>query len=1253
MKITSTPNRADVTGTPVEKSGADPSKAVDTKKIASPASGHLDTAFHAWKQHRPVADAPAGRRADAFSVSSFAQMAKLGQEFPHTDATQSVFRQLDGILAKCNNLSLPPEMEARGALDLMGAAKQVESLLHQVLSAAVGQGAMQQLAESVGQVIQLVASMLAGLQGRPGQPPLGYSPGAFAPANAAPPTIRPQVLPGTQWKPPAPPVATPQTGSAGEAGQQQRAAEAKQILNDGALGAGETPKPKEPVVTEAEKKAYDAAIARADDDASVRLSRDPKAMAAASPEQKAKLIRELMDGHTTDEEDCAIVKILESCTSKAEYDKVLAAAGGKNKVFKELDDDGAKGRFSSLEKKWNTQQKAAVDRVLILLEQCDDPEEAKRLAAELGGIQLKHQMQDKEQLRRLEALATRYNMPALGYGLPPEVVLQKREAIRKAVVDEDSDLATALAEDRDAMKVASPSEKSGLIRELQDGWTKDRQDVAVYKILSSSTSKAEFDEVMQSAGGREVLGDMDDDETRAKMNELFGSWGRVDLADDKVRAEKFRDVMADPQKQAALAATRPPTASEISQVGGNFKVDPADAADPLMQHAGQAMGAVRQNVQKKAFDVDWDPQAKTELVLEQRRREIDGKPRLDFTKLTVEADKITSDPDFNKKVEEFRKEFNKNGLVKLDEKEAREKYVTSQMDNLRKQYGLSEQTMKALVTQRMGQINTEGGVEMNAHRSAVLGPLMTQLSEIEKSKGPNSAEAVELRERIAKFDRVTGEYANHLSSVGEIQKKMFPVPASFMEGFVKAFSFIADIAAAVVSCIPGVGQALGAVYFGVKAIVAAAKGDVLGVFSSIASAIPGVGGAIGGAAGSALKTAGRMAQTAIGVASGIAEGNVLGALGSAAGLGSGVAPLLDFAQKGLKLADGISRGDISAIAGAAGGILGPLSNNPAVQGIVNNPVVKGIAEQTQNALPFIEGLASGDVGRALGGLASGLGPLASGSPEARQALDFVNDGARFAEALRSGDYGRAIAGLGTGFERMGSSPEAAALIGSFGQVSNLIGALGTGDPAQLANALRGQDGRPGFLQEIGGGGLSKAFAGVSNLAGQMLGSPQFLEAMDLTRVGTRFFGALGSGALHKALDGAAGMNESLAGSVQNLSGVLASARPLVQSMARGDFQSALEELRGNTLTAGTADRLGVLEPLADLAQGDWLKSLESTEANLGQLAGIDRQLHHFQDLERSIQQLQQRFGQVDEMSRHLLDRSGFRAPAAAGNAAAD
>jgi hypothetical protein len=105
---------------------------------------------------------------------------------------------------------------------------------------------------------------------------------------------------------------------------------------------------------------------------------------------------------------------------------------------------------------------------------------------------------------------------------------------------------------------------------------------------------------------------------------------------------------------------------------------------------------------QQAYNIDYDPQAKTKLVLTQRERQVEGKPPLDWTKLTSEADKIMNQPDLDNKIREWAKKqphFFKPDWIddpkKPIPKEDKEKFLTEQMGSLAKANGLSEQEMKS------------------------------------------------------------------------------------------------------------------------------------------------------------------------------------------------------------------------------------------------------------------------------------------------------------------------------------------------------------------------------------------------------------------------------------------------------------------------------------------------------------------------------------------------------------------------------
>jgi hypothetical protein len=1131
-----------------------------------------------------------------------------------------IFQQLEMALSKAEDSPLPSGMDMRAALDVMGEADQVEQTLHQTLQANVNQPVNQNAAsDPLQEIIRQFAMMLSALQGRPGQSPLGYSPEAFDPKKSV--EKRTSKSKGES-----------QTGEVSEtensygsgdpAAQEKRLEEAKKLKEEGKLAGGKTDESKKPKVSAEEQKAIDSRVAGADDDEAERIANDPELLKKLTPEQKAKLIRELMDGSTTDGEDRAIARIMQSCGSKKEWDTVMQHCGG-HKVFEELDDDTAKNMFQEADRKCRKTEEEGATKGVELLEKCENPEEAKELMQELGGANFKGQVKDPEVLKRLEAVAKRFELPELGYGLPPEKVKEKRDAITKAAVEEDSDLAVQLSEDKDAMKVATPDEKAKLIKELQRGWTKDSQDAAIKRILLSCKTKEEFDELVNLVGGKSILEDMDDDESKTKINQLMGGWGRTDLADDPALAKQYENVLADSKKRGELTSTRKPSQSDLNAVGP--EVPSGTDSDPLMEAGNQAKRKVKSDMGDQMYDVNSDPQASNELALIQRGREIDGKPKLDFTELTAEANRIASAPDFENKVQEYAKA---NDIS--DPKEAREKYMTQQMDHLRLKYGLSEQEMSGLVTKRMAHIYGKGAEQMSGYSQAIVAPLKQQLAEVERTYGPNSPQATALRAQIAKFENSTGAFTQQLSNVSEAARSMYPVPTSFWEDVVSALGPIADIAASICAVIPGVGPAITGVYFGVKAVVSAAKGDVLGVFSSVASALPGVGGVIGGATGAALNTAGKVAQAGIGFGTSVANGNVLGAVGSLAGAGVGSGPAIDYARKGLALADGISRGDVTGIVNGATGMLDPV--------VGSNPYVQQVTQYTQKAAPFIDAIASGDASKAFGIISTELGPFVANNPDAARALGLVNDGIGFINSLGNGEYANAFSSLVSNYDLLNAGP-GAAFVNSFGQVSNLVGALSSGNPQQLVDVLRGEN---GFLQTIGSGALSQSVGQISELANQAFMSPAFQTINDFTLSGSRFLRAIAGGDLQTTLNNFAGLSGFANPQVSQLLQMLNSAQPMFQSMMRGDYQIGLEQMR-SALASEVADQFKMFEAFSDLLKGNSRKSLEAYHSNLGQLVELRNEMKHFEKLEEATRQLQERFGEdLTAMSNYLIQNSGYK-----------
>jgi hypothetical protein len=758
-----------------------------------------------------------------------------------------------------------------------------------------------------------------------------------------------------------------------DAAAADRQQQAQQLSEQGGLNSPAV----QPPPTQKELDDLAARVNAADDDAAVQIANDPRAMAIATPQQKAALARKLMDGHTNGEEEQAIKKIMLSCTSREELDKVIEMSGGWGELEDELD-DGDLRQIGDHGARLTQRQDAAVQIAITLLEQAQSPEEFERLYKQLGGDQLKYKLPrppSVDTLGRLEALGQKYGIAGVGFGMPPEKTIALQAAIQKAIDEEDNDAIVQLSENGEAMKAASPAQKARMIRILQDGWTKDCQDMALARILTSCGSKAEFDQVVDMAGGPAILDDVDFEQAKADINKVMGGFDRIDCADDKATAQAYKGALMPPQVDE-LSRTRPPTDAELGAVLGPQPASSRDDADTQGR-----IDEVRVRMGRAAHDVQADPLARNKLALVNRERQINGQPPLDYTTLVTRAYQVANDPSFEDEVDravaDAEKRFGK--LDSAGRQEIREKLLAQRLGALAKEYGLSEQDMKTLVTAKMGRVLQEGAVWV----------------------------------RSLSNDPATRAWADRLQVTGATAASLFKVPPSFAEDLVAALSVIGDVLAAVVNVIPGVGQAISGAYFGVKAIVGLANGDVLGAFKSLLSAVPGFSG-IFGAASAAINTGAKVVQAGIAAGEGIASGNPL------------------------------------AFAGAVGSMAGNLGVD-LNKFVPADEVVQGAVRQGMAVGNLIDGVAHGDFGAVLGVAlpdqlrALGAGALADkldtigASPAAQAFRETAERAGQFVGALGGGDAAAVGAALRAWMPQLGAHSASRAIVGLGDQALRLLG----------------------------------------------------------------------------------------------------------------------------------------------------------------------------------------------------------------------
>lgn len=899
-------------------------------------------------------------------------------------------------------------------------------------------------------------------------------------------------------------------------------------------------------------------------------------------------------------------------------------------------------------------KKPLQEKAIALLEQAKSPEEAKQIAEAFGGADFKNQLVDDQLKNRLSQCAQKNNVPGLGYTQSAEQVAKNAEKIEKA----DGDKTVELSKDAELLRNASPEQKIKMIKELGKGFDghDDKKCMAIDRILSSCRSKAEFDRVLDGAGGKDLLKHLNGDEAKQRINELCGMWGREDVATMPEVAKKFSGLMTDQAKQTEYSATRPPTSDEAKSSGANIKGTPPDPA------FDQAADTVKDGIRNKAYDVDSDQGSKVELIREQRRRELSGSPKLDYTSLTAQSEKITNASD-----DEIRAYKKKKPDEKISEDD-RKDYIKDKMEELRKRTGLSEQSINDLVTRKMGNIYGQAAGEMASYGGQIVGTLQKQLDEVTKTQGPNSPQAQHLKARIANLSKNFDNSTKQLGQTSQAYHDLFPMPPSLSESIGKVFSVIGDIAASVLKFVPGWGQAFSEIYTAAKSI---GQGDLVGGIAGFGGMVTGPGyreachfiqrsskgDVLDALGGLSTEMGGRIGEEAIKMGKNISRedwGAVAGQLSQGAAMLAGVGgaageavtiakTVLESGRAAFTVADGISKGDGFAILGGIAGGVGAFGAVGGTAGEVANELSRDL-KLAKSVGVTIDSAIKGNVGGVLNGLGdtlSGIGSIAGPKSPISAALGYAENGLAIANKLSRGDFtgalsmgiglaspyvtdqglrnvmdsvqnalpsidalakGNLSAGLGplanqlgsfsSGIQDFAKDPNVQKLIIGIGQSNSLLQSIQKGDVAGIANTLV-QKG--GLMDTLGAENFSQTMRDAGAAANGLLNSTGMRNVMDLTKSATNFVQNLAAGNPEQALNVLGGV---LGSNVPQLQPLV----PLAQAMAKGDFTSALKQLAQNPATRQLAEQLNALQPFVGLARGTTLSNLENFEKMLQQVA---------------------------------------------------
>lgn len=520
-----------------------------------------------------------------------------------------------------------------------------------------------------------------------------------------------------------------------------------------------------------------------------------------------------------------------------------------------------------------------------------------------------------------------------------------RKKIDDAVKANDDDVWSEIAKDKNALALMTPEEKAMAIRGLKDGYTGDAEDRQILDVMMSCTSREEFDEVIQKAGGTAVLTEMDHGDTINKTAMLFAMWDRADLIPP---GNAYLQDLASKVEHGVLM--RPDGGGLASRGSAPTIVDRHN------QLYGDGADAVEGSSYDKHLYGEMHQGTRIELMMENSLRKADGKPPLDHNAMLGELREVMEDPALSK-----------------EQREAK-------IEQIRQQYGLSPDTMRELGTGFFATATAAVKQDVTAYYAEHIGMLSSAYEQAVLRYGADSPQALELERQLKDAEVEANQRIgklqarqNELSELYKI-KDFWDMLGSFFSDLVGVFGKVLDFVSPLLNAIPGIGQVAFATYTGLKVGIAAARGDLAGVLGGMANFAGPLGASIGGPLG---KAAIQITEAGVTIGRGVAaaaRGDWMGMLGA---VGGG----LNSAGVSLPLPEGLNKG--TALFSDVSGVVEGIASGSFEQ------VLKGLGD----AVDF---------------LPDSVRAALSGEETFRKALEYSKTGAQLFQSLNNGNWASAL-----------------------------------------------------------------------------------------------------------------------------------------------------------------------------------------------------------------------------------------------------
>lgn len=339
-------------------------------------------------------------------------------------------------------------------------------------------------------------------------------------------------------------------------------------------------------------------------------------------------------------------------------------------------------------------------------------------------------------------------------GFTPQQILAARQEMalsRQAgplqTLPWSSEDAARFSENPLSMLVSTPHEKALMIRGLQTGYVSVQDERSIVNILQSAMDKTEFDQILESAGGKAIGLSLQDPAAIVKWNRLAGAYDRMDLTTDFVEGVKNSGALLEPfpfgvKEQGVLQPLQPPWILRDQRLQ-----DVVAAIDTFIKDAGTWIGKQVGFLDRRAY---------VEAGLENLNRTMEGLPVLNIPAMRDQLHAILQSPTLQPQ------------------------QILNHLQSLASATGLGGYELRNLVSQPLAFIHQTAAGEAAPFAKNVMSFFQENLLQSVFNYGPRSPQARFLQAQMERVQTVLLPFLEHLKTISTVLSEAFPPPTDFI-----------------------------------------------------------------------------------------------------------------------------------------------------------------------------------------------------------------------------------------------------------------------------------------------------------------------------------------------------------------------------------------------------------------------------------------------------------------------------------------